>query len=71
MKTWSNKLIELSREYLNYTDTSVKSLKGQFGILNIDYEKKIYTIELKSKSENQTLTFHSVEEIINAGWAVD
>ena len=71
MKSWSEKLIELSREYLNYTDTHVKSLSGQFGILTIDYENETYTIELKSKPENMTLTYKSVEEMVNAGWAVD
>ena len=43
MKKWSDKLIELSEEYLNYTGTPVKSLNAQFGILTIDYEKNIYT----------------------------
>jgi hypothetical protein len=69
MKKWSEELIELSREYLNYNGVNVKSLKPEFGILNIDYEKSIYTITLRKT--NQTLTFNSVEEMINAGWAVD
>jgi hypothetical protein len=69
MKNWSDKLIELSREYLNYDGTHVKSLSGDFGILNIDYEKQIYKI--KSKSSNQEFIFNSVNEIVNAGWTVD
>ena len=69
MRTWSDRLIELSREYLNYDDTHVKSIKGQFGILNIDYENNIYTIKLKS--ENQSIMFYSVDEIIDSGWVVD
>ena len=69
MKMWSDKLIELSTEYLNYTGTHVKSLKAEFGILNIDYENNIYTITIFDS--NQTLTFKSVDEMINAGWAVD
>ena len=69
MKKWSEELIELSREYLNYNGVNVKSLKPEFGILTIDYENNIYTITLRNT--NQTLTFNSVEEIINAGWAVD
>jgi hypothetical protein len=69
MKKWSDELIELSREYLNYTGTHVKSLKPEFGILNIDYENNVYTIKLLNSS--QILTFKSVEDIINAGWAVD
>ena len=69
MKKWSDNLIELSREYLNYTGTSVKSLKPEYGILSIDYENSVYTITLHNS--NKTLTFKSVEEMIDAGWAVD
>jgi hypothetical protein len=69
MKKWSDELIELSREYLNYDGVHVKSLKQEFGILNISYEKKIYTITLFNS--DQTLTFKSVEDMINAGWVVD
>jgi hypothetical protein len=66
---WSEKLIELSEEYLEYDGTNVKSLKGQCGILNIDYENKIYKITLFN--DNSVLTFNSVDEMIKAGWAVD
>jgi hypothetical protein len=31
---WSKELIELSREHFNYGGVSVKSQKGDFGILN-------------------------------------
>jgi hypothetical protein len=65
MKKWSDNLIELSREYLNYSETMVKSLNGDFRILDIDYENYIYTISIRNS--NQTLTFKSVEDIINAG----
>jgi hypothetical protein len=69
MKKWSDELIELSREYLEIDGVNVKSVNAEFGILNIDYENKIYTINFLSSS--QSLTFNSVDEIINAGWAVD
>ena len=69
MNKWSDNLIELSREYLNYTDTKVKSLNGKFGNLTIDYDNDIYYISV-SNSET-TLTFKSVDEIINSGWVVD
>jgi hypothetical protein len=69
MKKWSDKLIELSREYLEIDGVNVKSLNAEFGILNIDYLNKKYTINFLSS--NQTLTFNSVDEIINSGWAVD
>ena len=69
MKKWSDSLIKLSREYLNYDGVRIKSLSGDFGELNIDYENNIYTVSISNS--NQTLTFNSVEEIINAGWAVD
>ena len=69
MRKWSDELIELSEEYLNYSGSCVKSLQGEFGILIIDYENNIYTIHISNS--NQTLTFKSVQEIINSGWAVD
>jgi predicted oxidoreductase (fatty acid repression mutant protein) len=69
---WSKELIELSRECLNYDNTSVKSQKGDFGILNVDNHNKIWTITLLTENtRNLNLTFHSVEEIIDVGWAVD
>ena len=69
MKKWSDNLIKLSREHLNYDGTRVKSLNREFGILNIDYENQIYYISILNS--NQTLTFKSVNEIINSGWVVD
>jgi hypothetical protein len=42
MKKWSDNLIELSKEHLNYSGTMVKSLNGDFGILNISGENFIY-----------------------------
>ena len=69
MRKWSDNLIKLSKEYLNYDGTRVKSLNCQFGILNIDYENNIYTISVSNS--NQTLIFKSVDEIINSGWVVD
>jgi hypothetical protein len=69
---WSKELIELSREYFHYNGVSVKSQKGDFGILTVDHHNKIWTITLLiENTKNLNLTFHSVEEIINAGWAVD
>ena len=38
MKKWSDSLIKLSREFLNYDGVNVKSIKREFGILNIDYD---------------------------------
>jgi hypothetical protein len=69
MRKWSDELIKLSKEYLNYDGTSVKSLNGDFGILNVDYKNNIYTIDIHDS--DQVLVFKSVDEIINAGWAVD
>ena len=69
MKKWSDNLIQLSREYLNYDGVKVKSLNREFGILNIDYENQNYYISILNS--NQTLTFKSVNEIINSGWVVD
>ena len=69
MKIWSDSLIKLSREYLNYTETRVKSINGEFGFLTVDYETDIYTITISNS--NQVLTFKSVDEIINSGWVVD
>jgi DNA-binding ferritin-like protein (Dps family) len=69
MKTWSDKLIKLSREYLNYCGSRVKSINGDFGELNIDYDKNIYTIIISDTNEN--LIFNSVDDMINSGWVVD
>jgi hypothetical protein len=68
---WSKELQELSEEYLEYDGVSVKSKNGQFGIINIDYENKVYEIILLNSVENQILTFNSVDEMIKSGWAVD
>jgi len=69
---WSNELTELSEEYLNYDGVNVKTKKGDFGILNIDYENKIYKINLLTENKNNlNLIFNSVSEIIENGWAVD
>ena len=69
MKKWSDNLIELSREYLNYSGTRVKSINKQFGELEIDYKNNIFYIHVSNSDE--VLTFYSVEEIINSGWVVD
>ena len=61
MKKWSDELIELSREYLKYDGTRVKSLKPEFGILNIDYENQIYTISILNS--DRVLTFNSVVKL--------
>jgi len=69
---WSEELTELSEEYLNYDGVNVKTKKGDFGILNIDYENKIYKINLLTENKNNlNLIFNSVSEIIENGWAVD
>jgi hypothetical protein len=69
MRNWSDNLIELSREYLNYTETRVKSINRQFGLLTIDYDNNIYTITISNS--DKILTFKSVDEIIDNGWVVD
>ena len=69
---WSDRLIELSEEYLNYDGVNVKSQNGDFGILNIDYQNKIYKIHLLTENKNNlNLTFNSVSQMISAGWVVD
>ena len=68
-RKWSDDLIELSREYLNYDGVRVKSLNKEFGQLKIDYDKNIYTIIISNS--DHTLTFTSVDDIINSGWVVD
>jgi len=69
MKKWSDRLIELSKEYLNYTEIRVKSINGEFGFLTIDYKNNIYTISIYNS--DKILTFKSVIGIINSGWVVD
>jgi hypothetical protein len=71
-KKWSPKLRELSGEYFEYDGIRVKTTKGGFGILNIDYRNKIYTISFPhGNAVSHDLTFHSADEMINAGRAVD
>lgn len=70
MGKWSDKLIELSKEYLEYDGTHCKHQKGIFGILSIDRENKTYTISLKPEL-TEKLVFNSVSEMINSGWVVD
>jgi len=66
---WSKELINTSRKLLNISGVSVKSLDGNFGVLQIgDIEPK-YMICFYD--ENKTVSFKSIDEIINAGWAVD
>jgi len=67
MKKWSDELIKLSRKYLQYSGTMVKSMQGEFGVLDI--ENNIYYILILNS--DKTLTFNSVDEILNAGWVVD
>ena len=69
MKKWSDKLIELSKEYLNYSGTRVKSQDLEFGTLIIDYNNSIYTIHISNS--NKIVIFKSINEIINSGWVVD
>jgi len=68
-KKWSDELIELSEEYLNYSGCRVKSLLGIQGILDIDYDNKIYYIHIPNSEK--ILTFNSIQEIIDNGWVVD
>ena len=67
MKKWSDNLIELSRDLLQIDGVNVKSIKGQFGKLNI--EDKIYKISIKNTTD--VLIFNSIDDIINSGWVVD
>jgi hypothetical protein len=71
-KQWSPELRELSSEYFEYGGVRVKTTNGGFGILSIDYQNKIYTVSLLTgNAEKSDLTFHSADEMIKAGWAVD
>jgi hypothetical protein len=67
---WSNKLQEISKIYFEINGTHCKSTNGNFGVLSIDKKNRIYTISIKPDF-NVNLTFNSVSEMINAGWAVD
>ena len=44
---WSKELKELSKTYFEYDGMNCKSSKGEFGILSIDDQNKIYTVLLK------------------------
>jgi hypothetical protein len=69
---WSKELIEVSKKYLDHDGVSVKTQEGDFGVINIDYKKRLWTITLLTdNTKNLNLTFHSPDEIIQAGWAVD
>jgi hypothetical protein len=67
---WSKELQEISKVYFEIDGTHVKSTNGNFGILSIDYQNKIYTISIKPDF-NVNLTYNSISEMLNAGWAVD
>jgi hypothetical protein len=67
---WSKQLQEISKAYFNIDGTHCKSTNGNFGILTIDKNNKIYTVSIKPDF-NVNLTFNSVSEMIKAGWAVD
>ena len=67
-KKWSDELIELSKQYL-IRGSSVKSLNGQFGILDINYKNSIYTIYIRNS--RLILIYNSIEEIIETGWIID
>ena len=47
MKKWTDNLIELSREYLNYTDTRVKSLDEKFGNSHVQVARFINNRPMK------------------------
>jgi hypothetical protein len=64
---WSKELTELSRKYFEGGCCCVKSENDEFGELLIeDGDYVIYLFESDKK-----YTFKTVDEIINAGWAVD
>jgi hypothetical protein len=67
---WSKQLQEISREYFEIDGTHCKSTNGNFGVLSIDYQNKIYTISLKPEF-TENLTFHSIDDMIKSGWSVD
>jgi hypothetical protein len=67
---WSKQLQEISEIYFKIDGTHIKSTNGNFGILSIDYQNNIYTISIKPEF-NVNLTFHSVQEMIKSGLAVD
>jgi hypothetical protein len=67
---WSKELIKLSKEYFQYSGTSVKNLNGDFGILDIDLENQTYKV-LPRDETTEAKEYKSIDEMIKAGWAVD
>ena len=60
---------DIEDEYIMLTIGNGRNILSEVPEETIDYEKNIYTIKLHNS--NKTLIFKSVEEMINAGWAVD
>jgi hypothetical protein len=55
---WSKDLQELSEEHLEYDGVNVKTQKGDFGILNIDYQNKnLYYITFNRKHQKLKSNF--------------
>jgi hypothetical protein len=66
---WSKKLTELSRSNFEIGCCNVKSESGQFDFLIVDGVNRQYKISLFNTDE--VLTFKSVNELLENGWAVD
>jgi hypothetical protein len=66
---WSRKLTELSKSYFRIGGCKVKSETGKFGFLIVDNINRLYKISIFNSDE--ILIFNSVDELIEAGWAVD
>jgi hypothetical protein len=66
---WSKQLTELSRSYFEIGCCNVKSETGNFGFLIVDNTDRLYKISIFNSDE--ILIYHSVSELIEAGWAVD
>jgi hypothetical protein len=64
---WSKELTELSKSYFKTGFCCVKSEDGEFGELAFENDK--YRISVFGS--DKTYIYNSVDEIINAGWAVD
>ena len=66
MSQWSEKLIELTKEELicGGHGIAVKNYNGQFGIISDNFN-------VVNRETNEKILYNSVDELINAGWAID
>ena len=67
---WSGELGELSRAYFEMPGVCVKSINGDFGVLEIDFERSLYRVLLRDGGKENPV-YQSPDDMIKAGWAVD